>query len=81
MSMPISATHFQMLLSAGVIITNSGDSHFSCVVLWRCFTQGMDQRSYISRVENGHTLPVLETLEKIARALPLVPFCGINDGG
>jgi transcriptional regulator with XRE-family HTH domain len=26
-------------------------------------------RCYISRVENGHTIPALETLEKIARAL------------
>ena len=26
-------------------------------------------RSYISRVENGHTVPVVETLEKFARAL------------
>jgi transcriptional regulator with XRE-family HTH domain len=33
-------------------------------------------RSYISRVENGHTVPVLETLEKITRALgvPLYQF-------
>jgi transcriptional regulator with XRE-family HTH domain len=28
-------------------------------------------RSYISRVENGHTAPAIETLEKIARALEL----------
>jgi transcriptional regulator with XRE-family HTH domain len=26
-------------------------------------------RSYISRVENGHTVPALETMEKLARAL------------
>jgi transcriptional regulator with XRE-family HTH domain len=26
-------------------------------------------RCYISRVENGHTVPAIETLEKIARAL------------
>ena len=26
-------------------------------------------RCYISRVENGHTVPVLETLEKFCRAL------------
>ena len=33
-------------------------------------------RCYISRVENGHTVPALETLEKIARALetPLYQF-------
>ena len=26
-------------------------------------------RCYISRIENGHTVPAIETLEKIARAL------------
>src|ERR1700680_1589256 len=26
-------------------------------------------RCYISRVENGHTIPAIETLEKLARAL------------
>jgi transcriptional regulator with XRE-family HTH domain len=26
-------------------------------------------RTYISRVENGHTVPAIETLEKLARAL------------
>jgi len=33
-------------------------------------------RCYISRVENGHTVPTLETLEKFARALkvPLYQF-------
>jgi len=28
-------------------------------------------RCYISRVENGHTVPAIETLEKLARALDL----------
>jgi transcriptional regulator with XRE-family HTH domain len=28
-------------------------------------------RCYISRVENGHTVPALETLEKMARALEI----------
>jgi transcriptional regulator with XRE-family HTH domain len=28
-------------------------------------------RCYLSRVENGHTIPSLETLQKIARALDL----------
>src|ERR1700746_1820994 len=27
------------------------------------------RRCYISRVENGHTVPAIETLEKMARAL------------
>jgi transcriptional regulator with XRE-family HTH domain len=31
-------------------------------------------RCYISRVENGHTVPSIETLEKMARALE-VPLC------
>ena len=33
-------------------------------------------RSYLSRVENGHTIPSVETLEKLARALevPLYQF-------
>lgn len=33
-------------------------------------------RCYISRVENGHTVPAIETLEKMARALevPLYQF-------
>jgi transcriptional regulator with XRE-family HTH domain len=26
-------------------------------------------RCYISRVENGHTVPAIETLEKLARAM------------
>ncbi len=32
-------------------------------------------RCYLSRVENGHTIPAIETLEKMARALevPHVP--------
>ena len=33
-------------------------------------------RCYISRVENGHTVPAIETLEKIARALE-VPLHGL----
>jgi transcriptional regulator with XRE-family HTH domain len=28
-------------------------------------------RCYISRVENGHTVPAIETLEKLARAMEL----------
>jgi len=31
-------------------------------------------RCYISRVENGHTVPAVETLEKFARALE-IPMC------
>ena len=28
-------------------------------------------RCYISRVENGHTIPAIETLEKLARAMEI----------
>jgi transcriptional regulator with XRE-family HTH domain len=41
------------------------------------FSQGLVEertgllRSYISRVENGHTVPAVETLEKFARALEI----------
>jgi len=40
-------------------------------------------RCYISRVENGHTVPALETLEKFARALeiPLYQFFYDNEVG
>jgi len=31
-------------------------------------------RCYISRVENGHTVPAIETLEKLARAME-IPLC------
>jgi transcriptional regulator with XRE-family HTH domain len=37
-------------------------------------------RCYISRVENGHTVPSLETLEKFARALELPPYHLMFDG-
>lgn len=40
-------------------------------------------RCYISRVENGHTVPALETLEKFARALevPLYQLFYEDDAG
>jgi transcriptional regulator with XRE-family HTH domain len=37
-------------------------------------------RCYISRVENGHTTPSMETLEKIARALEVPLFQFFYDG-
>ncbi len=37
-------------------------------------------RAYISRVENGHTVPAVETLEKIAQALK-VPLYQLFDDG
>jgi transcriptional regulator with XRE-family HTH domain len=37
-------------------------------------------RSYLSRVENGHTIPSLETLEKIAQALGMQLYQLLYDG-
>jgi transcriptional regulator with XRE-family HTH domain len=37
-------------------------------------------RCYISRVENGHTVPALETLEKMARALDIPLYQLFYDG-
>lgn len=37
-------------------------------------------RTYISRVENGHTIPSVETLEKIARALDVPLYQLLYDG-
>src|SRR6058998_839009 len=37
-------------------------------------------RCYISRVENGHTVPAVETLEKMARALDLPLYQLMYDG-
>jgi transcriptional regulator with XRE-family HTH domain len=37
-------------------------------------------RCYISRVENGHTVPAVETLEKMARALEVPMYRLFYDG-
>lgn len=37
-------------------------------------------RCYVSRVENGHTVPSLETLEKFARALQLPLYRLFHEG-
>jgi len=37
-------------------------------------------RCYISRVENGHTVPAVETLEKMARALEMPLYQLLYDG-
>lgn len=37
-------------------------------------------RAYISRVENGHTVPSIETLEKITRALEIPLYQLFYDG-
>jgi transcriptional regulator with XRE-family HTH domain len=37
-------------------------------------------RCYISRVENGHTVPALDTIEKIARALEVPLYQMFYDG-
>jgi transcriptional regulator with XRE-family HTH domain len=37
-------------------------------------------RCYISRVENGHTVPAIETLEKLARAMEIPMYRLFYDG-
>jgi transcriptional regulator with XRE-family HTH domain len=37
-------------------------------------------RNYVSRVENGHTVPAVETLEKFARALEVPMYQLFYDG-
>ena len=37
-------------------------------------------RSYVSRVENGHTVPAVETIEKFARALEVPIYQLFYDG-
>src|SRR5258707_4076118 len=37
-------------------------------------------RCYISRVENGHTVPVVSTIEKMARALEVPLYRLFHDG-
>jgi transcriptional regulator with XRE-family HTH domain len=37
-------------------------------------------RCYISRVENGHTVPAIETLEKIARSLEVPLYVLLYEG-
>src|SRR5215467_4540036 len=37
-------------------------------------------RCYISRVENGHTVPAIETIEKLARALEVPLYQIFYDG-
>src|SRR3982074_3449742 len=37
-------------------------------------------RCYLSRVENGHTVPSVETLEKMARALEVPMYRLFHDG-
>lgn len=38
------------------------------------------KRCYVSRVENGHTIPSIETLEKLARALEVPLYQLFYDG-
>jgi transcriptional regulator with XRE-family HTH domain len=38
------------------------------------------KRCYVSRVENGHTVPAVETLEKLARALDVPLYRLFYDG-
>jgi transcriptional regulator with XRE-family HTH domain len=53
---------------------------------WKGLSQGRIEeltgllRSYISRVENGHTVPSVETLEKFARALDMPLYQLLYEG-
>jgi transcriptional regulator with XRE-family HTH domain len=53
---------------------------------WKNFSQGEIERRtgllrcYTSRVENGHTVPAIETLEKYARALEIPLYKFFYDG-
>ncbi len=53
---------------------------------WKKLSQGdIEERTgllrcYISRVENGHTVPSIETLEKMSRALELPMYQLFIDG-
>ncbi len=38
------------------------------------------KRCYVSRVENGHTVPSIETLEKLARALEVPMYQWFYEG-
>jgi transcriptional regulator with XRE-family HTH domain len=38
-------------------------------------------RCYVSRVENGHTVPAVDTLEKLARALEVPMYQLFHAGG
>ncbi len=38
------------------------------------------KRCYVSRVENGHTVPAIETLEKMARALEVPMYLLFYEG-
>jgi len=38
-------------------------------------------RCYVSRVENGHTVPAVDTLEKLARALVVPMYQLFHAGG
>ena len=42
--------------------------------------RGISRINYISRVENGHTVPAIETLEKMARALEVPLYQLFYDG-
>jgi transcriptional regulator with XRE-family HTH domain len=69
------------VLATAPVETNSISMNIGTTIRGYRLQRGMSQgdiekktgllRCYLSRVENGHTVPSLETLQKIARALDL----------
>ena len=88
--MPISSTF--RLPSCTTLVTIHADPSMNIGVTIRSFRlqKGMSQgdiekrtgllRCYLSRVENGHTVPAIETLEKMARALEVPMYELFYDG-
>jgi transcriptional regulator with XRE-family HTH domain len=81
LSMADMQTISSVLAGAAPIDTDSISMNIGTTIRGYRLQKGMSQgdiekktgllRCYLSRVENGHTVPSLETLQKIARALDL----------
>jgi transcriptional regulator with XRE-family HTH domain len=81
LSMADMQTISSVLAGAAPIETDSISMNIGTTIRGYRLQKGMSQgdiekktgllRCYLSRVENGHTVPSLETLQKIARALDL----------
>jgi transcriptional regulator with XRE-family HTH domain len=84
-----------MLYGISVLVTNPTSAEDRAMIIGerlrtlrekKKISQGMIEersgllRCYISRVENGHTVPAVETLEKFARALEVPMYELFYDG-
>jgi transcriptional regulator with XRE-family HTH domain len=80
-----SIPNFEKVLTGGITVLDISD-RLRSVREQRKLSQGDIQartgllRCYVSRVENGHTIPSIETLEKLARALDLPLYQLLYDG-